>query len=230
MRAEGLTKQVSTADHDLVILSNVTFQVGAGESVAIVGPSGSGKTTLLGLLAGLDTPSHGRVSLDGTDITALDEDARARLDTEGVELAQADAPFDLHARILADPHLPDRAAAGLACTLRTAAHLIPMPSFDAVVTPDLVELRNAVEHARVLARGTPVLPSHLPPTVVGGAPSAAGEDDAADPRKEAETAELKKIAMKNGMKTLHQDSMLKVKMGLTTIEEALSNVPPDLIL
>jgi len=48
--------------------------------------------------------------------------------------------------------------------------------------------------------------------------------------KEAEAAELKKIAMKNGMKTLHQDSMLKVKMGLTTIEEALSNVPPDLIL
>jgi type IV pilus assembly protein PilB len=48
--------------------------------------------------------------------------------------------------------------------------------------------------------------------------------------KEAEVAELKRIAMKNGMKTLHQDSMLKVKMGLTTVEEALSNVPPDLIL
>jgi type IV pilus assembly protein PilB len=48
--------------------------------------------------------------------------------------------------------------------------------------------------------------------------------------KELEVAELKRIAMKNGMKTLHQDSMLKVKMGLTTIEEALSNVPPDLIL
>jgi type IV pilus assembly protein PilB len=48
--------------------------------------------------------------------------------------------------------------------------------------------------------------------------------------KEAEVAVLKRIAMKNGMKTLHQDSMLKVKMGLTTIEEALSNVPPDLIL
>jgi type IV pilus assembly protein PilB len=48
--------------------------------------------------------------------------------------------------------------------------------------------------------------------------------------KEVEVAELKRIAMKNGMKTLHQDSMLKVKMGLTTIEEALSNVPPDLIL
>jgi type II secretory ATPase GspE/PulE/Tfp pilus assembly ATPase PilB-like protein len=48
--------------------------------------------------------------------------------------------------------------------------------------------------------------------------------------KEAEVAVLKRVAMKNGMKTLHQDSMLKVKMGLTTIEESLSNVPPDLIL
>ena len=48
--------------------------------------------------------------------------------------------------------------------------------------------------------------------------------------KEVEVAVLKRIAMKNGMKTLHQDSMLKVKMGLTTIEESLSNVPPDLIL
>jgi type IV pilus assembly protein PilB len=48
--------------------------------------------------------------------------------------------------------------------------------------------------------------------------------------KEIEVAELKRIAMKNGMKTLHQDSILKVKMGLTTVEEALSNVPPDLVL
>ncbi len=48
--------------------------------------------------------------------------------------------------------------------------------------------------------------------------------------KDVEVAELKRIAMKNGMRTLHQDSMLKVKMGVTTIEEALSNVPPDLIL
>jgi type IV pilus assembly protein PilB len=48
--------------------------------------------------------------------------------------------------------------------------------------------------------------------------------------KEVEVAQLKRIAMKTGMKTLHQDSMLKVKMGLTTIEESLANVPPDLIL
>lgn len=48
--------------------------------------------------------------------------------------------------------------------------------------------------------------------------------------KRVEVAELKRIAMRNGMKTLHQDSILKVKEGLTTVEEALANVPPDLIL
>jgi putative ABC transport system ATP-binding protein len=79
VRAEGLTKQVSTPDHDLVIVRDITFRVGAGESVAIVGASGSGKSTLLGLLAGLDVPSAGRVWIDGEDLFALDEDGRARL-------------------------------------------------------------------------------------------------------------------------------------------------------
>ena len=46
--------------------------------------------------------------------------------------------------------------------------------------------------------------------------------------KRLDTAELKKIAMRAGMKTLHQDSLLKVKEGLTTMEEAISTVPPDL--
>jgi len=79
VRAEGLTKQVSTPDHDLVIVRDVTFQVAAGESVPIVGASGSGKSTLLGLLAGLDVPSAGRVWIDGEDLFAQDEDGRARL-------------------------------------------------------------------------------------------------------------------------------------------------------
>jgi len=56
-----------------------------------------------------------------------------------------------------------------------------------------------------------------------------GEELVEGINKEIEVAQLKRIAMKNGMKTLHQDSMLKVKMGLTTVEDALSNVPPDLI-
>jgi putative ABC transport system ATP-binding protein len=79
VRADGLTKQVSTPDHDLVIVREATFHVGSGESVAIVGASGSGKSTLLGLLAGLDVPSAGRVWIDGEDLFALDEDGRARL-------------------------------------------------------------------------------------------------------------------------------------------------------
>jgi len=79
LSATGLTKEYQSGDHRLTVLRDVTFSIEQGEFVAIVGPSGSGKTTLLGLLAGLDTPSRGTVQLDGTDITRLDEDARARL-------------------------------------------------------------------------------------------------------------------------------------------------------
>ena len=62
---------------DLRILDQVNLNIHPGETVAIVGASGSGKTTLLGMLAGLDTPSHGKVFLAGKEITALDEEGRA---------------------------------------------------------------------------------------------------------------------------------------------------------
>ena len=75
--AERLSKQVNTDDGTLLILHDVSFAVKAGEAVAIIGASGSGKSTLLGLLAGLDTPSSGRIVLDGHELAALDEDGRA---------------------------------------------------------------------------------------------------------------------------------------------------------
>jgi putative ABC transport system ATP-binding protein len=73
----GLSKRVADASGELTILHKVDFTVQPAETLALVGASGSGKSTLLGLLAGLDTPSTGKVVLDGTDIFALDEDGRA---------------------------------------------------------------------------------------------------------------------------------------------------------
>lgn len=74
-----LSKRVSDATGELTILHDIDFTVQSRETLAIVGASGSGKSTLLGLLAGLDTPSHGTVKLAGVDIFALDEDGRAGL-------------------------------------------------------------------------------------------------------------------------------------------------------
>ncbi len=79
-----MTKEYLSGTQRLTVLRDVSFEVPAGAFVSIVGPSGSGKTTLLGLLAGLDTPSSGTVSLDGEDFGRLDEDARARLRGEKV--------------------------------------------------------------------------------------------------------------------------------------------------
>jgi putative ABC transport system ATP-binding protein len=73
----GLSKRVADASGELTILHEVDFTVQRAETLALVGASGSGKSTLLGLLAGLDTPSSGKVLLDGVDIFALDEDGRA---------------------------------------------------------------------------------------------------------------------------------------------------------
>ena len=79
LKVENLSKQVSSPEGLLTIVRDVSFAVEAGERIAIVGASGAGKSTLLALLAGLDTPTSGRVLLAGTDLTSLDEDGRARL-------------------------------------------------------------------------------------------------------------------------------------------------------
>jgi len=68
---------VTDATGTLTILHDIDFSLQAQESAAIVGASGSGKSTLLALMAGLDVPTTGTVRLDGIDLFALDEDARA---------------------------------------------------------------------------------------------------------------------------------------------------------
>jgi len=84
LKAENLTKRVSSPEGSLTIVHDVSFDIASGESVAIVGASGAGKSTLLALLAGLDLPSSGRVLLEGQDLARLDEDGRARLRAQRV--------------------------------------------------------------------------------------------------------------------------------------------------
>jgi len=84
LTAEKITKQVSSPEGTLTILSEVDLAIAAGETVAIIGASGAGKSTLLALLAGLDEPTRGRVRLNGVDLTTLDEDGRAAVRAQHV--------------------------------------------------------------------------------------------------------------------------------------------------
>ncbi|MCB1844219.1 MAG: ATP-binding cassette domain-containing protein [Halioglobus sp.] len=131
LAAINVSKQVTSPEGDLTILSDVSFEIDNGQSVAIVGASGAGKSTLLGLLAGLDLPSSGEIWLNGANMTALDEDGRAAVRAAHVgfifqsfhlvpslnalenvmlplELAGDASPRTTAARILAEVGLADR--------------------------------------------------------------------------------------------------------------------------
>ena len=84
VRATGIGKTVPTLDGQLTILDGIDLEINVGESLAVVGASGSGKTTLIGILAGLDLPSRGQVHLAGHQLTAMDEEERARVRGEHV--------------------------------------------------------------------------------------------------------------------------------------------------
>jgi putative ABC transport system ATP-binding protein len=68
---QQVSKQFMVGQNTLTVLDNISFDLEAGSQIAIVGPSGSGKSTLLGLMAGLDRPSHGRIVIDGHDLSSL---------------------------------------------------------------------------------------------------------------------------------------------------------------
>jgi len=84
IKVSQLLKTVPTADGNLDILRGINLEIAAGTSAAIVGASGSGKSTLLGLLAGMDVASGGETTLDGHQLSLLDEDQRARLRAEKI--------------------------------------------------------------------------------------------------------------------------------------------------
>ena len=79
LETNALTKSIPTSDKMLTILTGIDLTVHSGESIAITGTSGSGKSTLLGLLAALDTPTSGTITLLGTAVGTLNEDQRAQL-------------------------------------------------------------------------------------------------------------------------------------------------------
>jgi putative ABC transport system ATP-binding protein len=81
---ENVTKTVRSGTEDLTILDEIHIEIPDGQFVALTGASGSGKSTLLGLIAGLDSPSHGRIVIDGDDVTAMSEDGLARLRSEKI--------------------------------------------------------------------------------------------------------------------------------------------------
>lgn len=84
LACQHVVQTYKSGERELTVVNDITFELAAGEFLAITGPSGSGKSTLLGLLAGLDKPRSGRILLAGADLGALDEDGRARVRREQV--------------------------------------------------------------------------------------------------------------------------------------------------
>ncbi len=84
IQLKNVTKTVTSGTDDLTILNDVSFEISDGQFVAVTGASGSGKSTLLGLIAGLDAPSSGQIYVDGDEVTAMGEDALAKLRSEKI--------------------------------------------------------------------------------------------------------------------------------------------------
>jgi putative ABC transport system ATP-binding protein len=84
LRVEGVTKHYRAGGATIKAVDGIDLVIEAGSSVAVVGPSGCGKSTLLGMLGGLERPSGGRIWLDTTEVSALDEARRAAIRRESI--------------------------------------------------------------------------------------------------------------------------------------------------
>jgi putative ABC transport system ATP-binding protein len=103
---EHVSKTVRDSTGSLTILRDINIQFARRETVAIVGASGSGKSTLLSIIAGLDRPSEGTVRLDGQDLFALDEDARAALRAQKIGFVFQSFQLMAHMNALENVMLP----------------------------------------------------------------------------------------------------------------------------
>jgi putative ABC transport system ATP-binding protein len=142
MVVEHVCKRVRDADGELTILDDVGFILPLQQTVAIVGASGSGKSTLLSILAGLDTPSSGRVLLEGQNLFDLDEDQRADIRSRRMGFVFQSFQLLAHLSALENVMLP----------LELLGH--PKPRQQALEMLDRVGLASRVGHyPKVLSGG-----------------------------------------------------------------------------
>jgi putative ABC transport system ATP-binding protein len=142
IQLRNVTKTVRSGTEDLTILSNVSLDIPEGQFIALTGASGSGKSTLLGLMAGLDAPTSGTITIDGDEITTMGEDGLA-------EIRSAKIGFVFQ-----------------------SFHLIPsLTAFENVLIPmEIRGVRDAREHAEKLLRDVDLTDRghHYPAELSGG--------------------------------------------------------------
>lgn len=156
-----LTKTLYSGRRPVEILRGIDLQIPSGQAVVIAGPSGSGKSTLLGLIAGFDNPTNGRVVLDGTDLSALDEDRLALL--RGRRMGFVFQSYNLIPTLTAEENvmLPMELIGDGRAALSRARELLQAVGLEERRTHYPVQLSGGEQQRVALARAFAVNPAFL---------------------------------------------------------------------